>query len=188
MKSKTFRAGSVVALGLAAMLLGAPAANADRVDLVFNWTGTCSFGCPAGQKVAATLDLAGNYDFGSAIANNNFGTLFFRSGQLQLTIVSLAAPTIGINKDGSLAGGNTISFRDSKEQLFSFKNTSGGDNWTAQAPLSRGLRGSGDTRFSPAGVLTVPEPSTWAMMLLGFLGLGLAALRRPTMRILARKA
>jgi PEP-CTERM motif len=35
--------------------------------------------------------------------------------------------------------------------------------------------GSGDFAF---GVGTVPEPSTWAMMLLGFAGLALAGYRR----------
>jgi hypothetical protein len=185
MKLKTFGAGSV--LGLAAMLLGAPAARAATV--VFNWTGTCLLGCPTGQKVGVTLDLAGDYAFGSAITNNNFGELFFRSAQFQLPIVSLAAPTIGVNADGSLAGGNTISFRDSKGQLFSFRNTSsGGDNWTAQAPSGLVLRGVGDNRFTPTGVLSTPEPSTWAMMLLGFLGLGLATGGRRAIGILARKA
>ncbi len=40
------------------------------------------------------------------------------------------------------------------------------------------LEGTATYTFAPA-VLTVPEPSTWAMMLLGFAGLGwLARLRR----------
>jgi hypothetical protein len=51
--------------------------------------------------------------------------------------------------------------------------------------------------FDPKGVITpdpsnlpvpAPEPSTWAMMLLGFIGLGLAAKGRRAIRFLAGKA
>jgi PEP-CTERM motif len=35
-----------------------------------------------------------------------------------------------------------------------------------------------DLSFEVAGSATAPEPSTWAMMLLGFAGLGFAAYRR----------
>jgi hypothetical protein len=38
-----------------------------------------------------------------------------------------------------------------------------------------GTPGGGDT---PGGATTVPEPSTWAMLLLGFAGLGYAGFRR----------
>ena len=34
--------------------------------------------------------------------------------------------------------------------------------------------------FSPGVAPAVPESGTWAMMLIGFAGLGYAALRRPT--------
>ena len=36
-----------------------------------------------------------------------------------------------------------------------------------------------------SGTLTVPEPSTWAMMLLGFAGLGFAGYRRPARQAFA---
>ena len=48
-------------------------------------------------------------------------------------------------------------------------------------PLFMGFSESGTLTFSPSGGATpaVPEPSTWAMMLIGFAGLGwLARLRR----------
>ena len=38
-----------------------------------------------------------------------------------------------------------------------------------------------------SGTLTVPEPSTWAMMLLGFAGLGFAGYRRPARQALATR-
>ena len=36
----------------------------------------------------------------------------------------------------------------------------------------------GVENFDPQDVAAAPEPSTWAMMMLGFLGLGFAAFRR----------
>ena len=48
----------------------------------------------------------------------------------------------------------------------------------AIAFLRPGLVGSIDIAESKVSVSTVPEPSTWAMMLVGFAGLGYAAVRR----------
>jgi hypothetical protein len=53
MKSNAFLSGPTVALGLVLTLFGAPA----RADLVFDWSGSCVTGCPAGQRVSAELDL-----------------------------------------------------------------------------------------------------------------------------------
>jgi hypothetical protein len=180
MKSKIFPMGSAVALGLGAMLLGAPAARADTTFLNFTWSGNCIIGCPAGAPVGAQLELDTDYVFGNAITNSNFGELIFRSSTLTQVITTLDAPTIGINSNGSLAGGSAIAFRHGA-QLFSFQVLSGptdivGPNWTAAA-AGITLRGLGASKFTPAGVLTVPEPSTWAMMLIGFVGLGFAGYR-----------
>jgi PEP-CTERM motif len=166
--------GIVPALGLSGMLLGAPAAHA---DLVFAWSGNCVIGCPAGEKVSAELDLDQDYVFGTAITNDNFDELVFRSSRLDQIITTLDQPTTGVNKDGSLAG-SAIAFRNGGK-VFSFQVLSGGGlNWTATAPGGVLLRGLGASRFTPTGVLTVPEPSTWAMMLLGFAGLGFVGYRQ----------
>jgi len=47
---------------------------------------------------------------------------------------------------------------------------------TSAGPLS--FDSSGDVQFSSSGASAVPEPSTWAMMLIGFAGLGFAGYRR----------
>jgi PEP-CTERM motif len=173
MKSNAFLSGPTVALGLALTLFGAPAA---RAALVFNWSGNCVLGCPAGEVVTAELELDQNYVFGSAITNDNFVELTFRSPNLNQFINTLDDPAIGINTDGSLVG-NAIVFEEG-QKLFTFQASGGGLNWTAGAPGGITLRGLGASRFTPAGVLNVPEPSTWAMMLLGFAGLGYAGYRR----------
>jgi hypothetical protein len=84
-------------------------------------------------------------------------------------------PTTGVNQDGSLAG-SAIAFQ-SGASVFSFQVISGGGlNWTAVGS-GLTLRGLGASKFSPAGILSTPEPSTWAMMLLGFVGLGFTGYR-----------
>jgi hypothetical protein len=172
MRSKIFLMGSAAALGLGAIVLGAPPA---RADLVFAWSGSCVIGCPAGERVNAELDLDPDYVFGTAITNDNFGELIFRSGTLNQIITTLDDPTTGVNKDGSLAD-SAIAFQNGGK-AFSFQVLSGGGlNWTA-AGGGVALRGLGASSFTPVGVLSTPEPSTWAMMLLGFAGLGFLARR-----------
>jgi PEP-CTERM motif len=159
--------GIVPALGLSGMLLGSSAA---RADLVFAWSGDCVTGCPVGEKVSAELDLDQGYVFGTAITNDNFGELVFRSSRLDLTITTLDDPTTGVDQNGMLSGG-AIAFENGAKS-FSFQVPNGGGlNWAAAGGGTL-LRGLGSSRFTPAGVLNVPEPSTWAMMLAGFAGLG----------------
>jgi hypothetical protein len=173
MKSKTFRAGPVGSLGLAAMLLGAPPARANYFE--FTWAGTCVIGCPVGERANVTLTLADDYAFGSAITSANFDELIFRvEGGLNQILTTLDASTNGINRDGSLAGGRPIRFEDGVK-VFSFEVLTTGLNWFADPGL---LRGSGASKFTPVGVSAIPEPSTWAMMLLGFAGLGFVGYRR----------
>jgi hypothetical protein len=169
MKSKIFLMGSAAALCLGAMLLGAPPA---RADLVFTWSGSCVTGCSAGERVNAELDLDPDYVFGTAITNDNFGELIFRSSTLNQIITTLDDPTTGVNKDGSLADADSAIAFQNGAKFFSFQVLSGGGlNWTA-AGGGIALRGLGASSFTPVGVLSTPEPSTWAMMLLGFAGLG----------------
>jgi hypothetical protein len=125
--------------------------------------------------VNAELDLDPDYVFGTPITNDNFGELIFRSSNLNLLITTLDDPTSGVNQNGSLTD-TAIAFRNGAN-VFSFQVLSGGGlNWTA-AGSGITLRGLGASKFSPAGVLSTPEPSTWAMMLIGFAGLGYAGYR-----------
>jgi hypothetical protein len=181
MKSNAFLSGPAIALGLALTLFGAPAAPA---NLVFDWSGNCVIGCPAGNVVTAELDLDQNYVFGTPITDDNFVDLTFKSSTLNQIITTLDNPADGINSDGSLVTGS-INFQDGSK-VFAFQTASaGGLNWFATSD-SQLLRGLGASKFTPVGVLSTPEPSTWAMMLLGFAGLGLAAKRRRVIGFLAK--
>lgn len=174
--------GLVPALGLGAMLLGSSAA---RADLVFTWSGSCVTGCPTGETVSAELDLDQDYVFGAAITNGNFGELTFRSSSLNLLITTLDNQTTGVNQNGSLTD-TAIAFRNGAN-VFSFQVLSGGGlNWTASGSGVT-LRGLGASKFSPAGVLSTPEPSTWAMALIGFIGLGFVGHRSRRRRPLVNR-
>jgi PEP-CTERM motif len=114
-------------------------------------------------------------DFAAYSGSNFFGELIFRSSRLDLTITTLDDPTTGVNQNGTLAGG-AIAFQNGGKS-FSFQVASGGGlNWAA-AGGGIVLRGLGSSRFIPTGVSSVPEPSTWAMILVGFAGLGFVSYR-----------
>jgi hypothetical protein len=100
----------------------------------------------------------------------------FKSSTLNQIITTLDNPATGIESDGSLVTG-AINFQDGAK-VFAFQvSSAGGLNWFATSD-SLTLRGLGASKFSAAGVLSTPEPSTWAMMLVGFAGLGYAGWRR----------
>jgi hypothetical protein len=78
--------------------------------------------------------------------------------------------SISIDSGGNPAGG-----------LWSLAFGGSGDDGTPNTLFfTDGLNGEMDGLF---GAITVPEPSTWAMMLLGFGGLGLLAARRRRMSL-----
>jgi PEP-CTERM motif len=80
--------------------------------------------------------------------------------------------TVDINLNGASSAAGIGS--GPQQALLSFSDTFGGT-------LSRGvLEGAITYTFTPAGP-PVPEPSTWAMMLLGFVGVAYVGLRRSSL-------
>jgi PEP-CTERM motif len=66
-----------------------------------------------------------------------------------------------------------------------FDNRIGGSDYINGYPVTQFYDTHTDGSFSTAGA--VPEPSTWAMLLLGFVGLGVMIRRRtPADRVLAQ--
>jgi hypothetical protein len=54
-----------------------------------------------------------------------------------------------------------------------------GPSWECQGSFSCFVPSGGETRYLASGVASaVPEPATWAMMLVGFAGLGFAGYRK----------
>jgi PEP-CTERM motif len=85
--------------------------------------------------------------------------------------MSATPETIDIDLNGAAAG-FAIGPGPQQERLVASDSSDGG-SFTGGGVLG----GTVTYTFTPA-VPTVPEPSTWAMMLIGFVGLGYAAFRR----------
>jgi hypothetical protein len=178
------RLGSASALAALA-LIAAPAAKADVIN-TFDLSG--SFAIPS-VMFTGTIDLDFTNNTATSVditvdgfpAYNQSPSLFLISGS-QAVLEAY---------DGS---GDTLTLMFSVPHQGTLKDFTGGTIAGSEA-------GFGGTccLFDPKGFITpdpsnpvtpaaVPEPSTWAMMLLGFIGLGLAAKGRRAIRFLAGKA
>ena len=134
--------------------------NFDAGELV-----TLSFIASGNQRNATSDNLFGGFDFGAALPTFAF---------IGFTGFDNATPTgaqlLGI--DTSVAG-----FQPYTPYSLSFRALSSG-SFTAVFGTGSGLGGSDNEGpiFDNVSITAVPEPGTWAMMILGFAGVG-AALR-----------
>jgi choice-of-anchor C domain-containing protein len=143
-------------------------ANGDRsLDLNGTVPGSIfqTFDVTPGQAYQVTFDLAGNPAGGP--------TAKTLTTSANATIVLSSFDTTG--KDLSNMGWTPVSFNftaTGSTETLTFLSTTAGYSGNSTYP----------TAFGPAldnvSVTAVPEPSTWAMMILGFLGVGLASYRR----------
>jgi choice-of-anchor C domain-containing protein len=124
-----------------------------------------TFDVTPGQAYQVTFDLAGNPAGGP--------TAKTLTTSANATIVLSSFDTTG--KDLSNMGWTPVSFNftaTGSTETLTFLSTTAGYSGNSTYP----------TAFGPAldnvSVTAVPEPSTWAMMILGFLGVGLASYRR----------
>jgi PEP-CTERM motif len=162
---RTAIAGAVAALS-AAVFQAAPA----RANTVFDFSGICDQNTCTGSGTGV-LTLADSYVFGTVINAGNFISIDYSSSDVNLEIVSPEAQVLlgGLNADGSLVGILLVQVMTGTNPFFEvadppdgfFINTDRGQMFTF-------------TLVSGA----VPEPSTWAMMALGFAGLGYAGYSR----------
>jgi hypothetical protein len=188
---------SVAALGF----LGCMPANASIVyDLtVDHCTGGCSngtspFGTVTVSQDGANLDftvaLDSTYTFHQTQGNALDAFVFNFSGTAQTVAVSSLSTSAGFSVDTTLpqmedgfgqfsygikysgSGANTLTFVVDNETL----GTSTLSNGSPPALFAADIVGNGNTGAVGA-VSAVPEPATWAMMILGFFGLGFMAYR-----------
>ena len=147
-----------------------PTTNASVDHLTFN--GTTFANIPAG---AVTL---GSFDLGNGTAT--YDTSFVLDISFSLPVgTTPGSDLFDATLSGAVHGGDgsvTINF-DNAAQTFDFGN--GGSFTVSVNDLTLNL---GDPNLTGTITLTsvsaVPEPSTWAMMLLGFAGIGFLGYRR----------
>jgi hypothetical protein len=117
---------------------------------------------PAGQLESVKSLLAGSYEVQFYLAGN------LRGAQAQTTTVTIGNETITLNPNPVP---NTQDY--TLYTLFFNTATAGNLIFTDQGPATQQ-----GTLLADVTVSSIPEPSTWIMMILGFAGLGFMAYRR----------
>jgi hypothetical protein len=158
---------AAVAGTAAALFMAAPA----RANVVFDFSGVCLDGCSG--TATGVLTLADSYTFGSNIKAADFISFDYSSSSLSFDITS-AETFGGLNADGSF-NSEGILLVEATEGLPVFETAPGIFVATIVDNGSSDIGSSFTFTLVPGAV---PEPSTWAMMLLGFAGLGYAGYRK----------
>jgi hypothetical protein len=159
--------GATAALFLAAATFQAAPA---RANIVFDFSGVCDSGCSGTATGVLTLD--DSYAFGSDLTLTNFVSFHYSSSDIGFDVPNAGGLLFsgGLNADGSIVGTDLAVIGEHEFGVFPEGKflvditDTGGD----VGSLSHFTLVSGD----------VPEPTTWAMIVLGFAGLGLAGYRK----------
>lgn len=175
------RKAALAIAGLAVGALWAPAAEA-KVTEIF----TISDFEPVSGGVNFTViqSVTGSFTEGTTAADDTSNVTVVEAGQGQTATYTLTGPENG--------PGWTVT-----SQYFSPSTASFRINPFGPGPVSTGVGVSlTDVIFDDSGTVTItersvtsaPEPSTWALMLIGFAGLGFAGLKGARRRIDSRGA
>jgi PEP-CTERM motif len=175
-------------LALLALLMGTASASAATVNDTF--TTTYNGGAFNGDTLTGTisLDVEGGVAESGSLTITGVGL----PGTLAMGLIPLGVvdqATGGLELFGSdnvipiTANGIAFATNAPNSGGFSLQFLVGGENGECSATTVCGaLGGPGISNFDALGATTfsaaVPEPSTWAMMVLGFLGVGFMAYRK----------
>jgi len=156
--------GAIAALFLtAAPFQAAPA----RADVIFDFSGTCDLqGCSG--IATGVLTLADSYVFGADLTAADFISFDYLSSDVNFEVTSAEAPSLigGLDADGSI---------NSRDEL------------VVEAAAADREHVDEGTKFTLTLVGgAVPEPSIWAMLLLGLAGVGCAFYRKARQAAVAR--
>jgi hypothetical protein len=165
---------------IAALVVAGGASVPARANIVYTF-GNFSGGATSGSLTLNLPNLTAASNLSGSIAPYLVNLTFIENGQtFTITPLNLAANSlIGTNAAGSGGAGviNTLTVEQNFSQptptLEIFTNS-----WQVHSGLNGGTLASGSFSIGAPVVTAVPEASTWAMMLLGFLGLGFVAYRR----------
>jgi hypothetical protein len=143
-----------------------------RANVVFDWVGTCEDNCTG--TTTAVLTLTDAYVFGTPVSSSEFVSLVYQSNDQAADITSTSILMVALNADGSIPS-VFVDIRDVPN--FPQFQTDDVGIWifvpNGTTPADVGNNG----KFTLVAGGAIPEPSTWAMMLLGFAGLGFATRR-----------
>jgi hypothetical protein len=156
-----------IGLSLAVGCAFTPASAAVVPEMAFSFTGVCSDCQGTGRAELVVQD----YTLGETLGDANLVS-FTYGGTNLLSPFTITATSPGLYLFGVIdgpfpAGENVIVFSTS-----GFFESSTGGNWCAGL-ICEGDNGSG----GQWSIAAVPEPTTWAMMVLGFGGIGFAGYR-----------
>jgi hypothetical protein len=182
---------AALALGILTVSLWPERASA---NIVFDFSGTCNIaGCPDLTSTASgVLTLTDAYVYGTNITGATFISFSYSSGDLSFDITSGDSPSLegGLNSDGSFNAAEAILVESIAASTLFFAEPG---RFTADDEGSGEPGGEAGNVFSFTNVTPapgVPEASTWAMLLIGFAGLGCARYRasRKSAAVAARSA
>jgi hypothetical protein len=174
----------IIAAAIVAALPLASAANAD----VVNFSGSAS---GLGITGASSPDKCGSIPYQGSLnapGSSNYGAITYTHDVC--TSGSAGGPVFGTFKifsgsdffEGSLNGTVTVTGTPISDLFFTYLITGGTGQFSGASGSFYGI-GTADLSKGPPATITlnfraVPEPATWAMMLLGFAGIGLTIRRR----------
>jgi hypothetical protein len=166
---------AALALGISTVSLWPERASA---NIVFDFNGICDVrGCPATTSAATgVLTLTDAYVYGTDMTSADFVSFSYSSSDLTLNITSGDSLFLagGLNSDGSLNARGGLAVQGATEVF----NAVIGQFLAVILPLGGPLDSGTNFAFTNVNPFpAVPEPSTWAMMLIGFAGLGYASRR-----------
>ena len=142
---------------------------------------------PVNDNSQATGVNDGGWIVGFYQEGANFTGFLDKSGAISSILFpgSVSTQVLGINDFGEMVGDYTLSNGDQfgfldKGGMFTKLDPFGSTLVTANGINDKGIVVGfyGDANGNTIGFATVPEPSTWAMMALGFAGLGFAGYRK----------
>jgi hypothetical protein len=141
-----------------------------RANIVFDFSGVCDSGCS--ENATGVLTLDDSYTFGSDLTLARFVSFHYSSSDISFDVPSAGGLLFsgGLNADGSIVGPDLAIIGEHEFGVFP------GGKFLVDITDTGGDVGS-ISHFTLVSS-GVPEPTIWAMMLLGFAGLGLAGYRK----------